>query len=80
MSPELDAEDQKLVRLALSALPRSLGPVTAGAAIRDEIGRTYVAAAVDTGALRIGALSLAVATAVSSGARRFEAARPGAVS
>ena len=45
-----------------------------GAAVRDETGRTYTAAAVALPSLRLSALRLAVAMAVSSGAERLEAA------
>lgn len=68
----LDAEDQKLVTLARAALARSSG--AEAAAVRDEIGRTYVAAAVELPSLRLTALQLAVAQAVSSGATTLEAA------
>lgn len=72
----MDPEDQKLVTLAQAALARAL-VVTAppsGAAVRDDIGRTYAAAAVEVDGVRLSALQLAVATAISSGARKFEAA------
>jgi hypothetical protein len=45
-----------------------------GAAVRDEMGRTYSAATVDNGTLVISALDLAVAQAISAGARGVEAA------
>ena len=45
-----------------------------GAAVRDETGRTYTAAAVALPSLRLSALRLAVAMAVSSGAQKLEAA------
>jgi len=65
-------EDLKLLTLARSARAR----VTAaeGAAVRDETGRTYAAAAVALPSLRLSALHLAVAMAVSSGATSLEAA------
>ena len=47
---------------------------TEGAAVRDETGRTYAAAAVALPSLRLSALRLAVAMAVSSGAKKLEAA------
>ena len=74
---ELDPEDAKLVTLARSARVRSLigeGLAAEGAAVRDETGRTYVAATVVKGPLRLPALHLAVASALASGARSFEAA------
>jgi uncharacterized protein YunC (DUF1805 family) len=69
---ELDAEDQKLVTLARSARARTRA--AQGAAVRDTDGRTYVAATVDLGSLRLTALQVAVAMAVSSGALGLEAA------
>jgi hypothetical protein len=74
---ELKPEDAKLVTLARSARVRSVagdGLAAEGAAVRDETGRTYVAATVVRGPLRLPALHLAVASALSSGARSFEAA------
>jgi hypothetical protein len=73
----LDPEDAKLVTLARSARVRSVagdGLAAEGAAVRDETGRTYVAATVARGPLRLPALHLAVASALASGARSFEAA------
>ena len=63
--------------LARSARVRSLagdGLAAEGAAVRDETGRTYVAATVVKGPLHLPALHLAVASALASGARSFEAA------
>lgn len=70
---EPDDEDTKLVTLARSAVPRSRA-LREGAAVRDEIGRTYVAAAVDTEALSLTGLQLAVAMALSSGVSRLDRA------
>ena len=70
---EPDDEDQKLVTLARSAVPRSRN-AREGAAVRDDIGRTYLAAAVETDALTLTALQLAVAMALSSGVTRLERA------
>jgi cytidine deaminase len=72
----VDAEDQKLVTLARSAYGRALVSTwpRAGAAVRDDMGRTYAAATVEIDGASVTALQLAVASAVSSGARRFEAA------
>src|SRR6202051_3320519 len=66
------AEDLKITPLARW----TGGGVAAseGAAVRDETGRTYTAAAVALPSLRLSALRLAVAMAVSSGARKLEAA------
>ena len=68
----LDPEDLKVINLARSARAR----VTAaeGAAVRDETGRTYAAAAVSLPSLQMSALRLAVAMAASSGAAGLEAA------
>lgn len=72
----VDPEDQKLVTLARAALSRALVRTwtPAGAAVRDDMGRTYAAATVEMDGASVTALQLAVATAVSSGARAFEAA------
>jgi hypothetical protein len=72
----LDPEDAKLVTLARSARPRGVAVTLPqeGAAVRDETGRTYVAATVEKGPLSLPALHLAVASALASGARSFEAA------
>jgi hypothetical protein len=67
---ETTAEDTKLLVLARSAAARVGG---AGAAVRDEIGRTYLAGAVSAGPLRLSAVEAAVAQAVGSGAARLEA-------
>jgi hypothetical protein len=68
----VDAEDEKLVTLARSARARLAA--AEGAAVRDDIGRTYVAASVALPALTLTALEAAVAAAASSGASRLEAA------
>jgi hypothetical protein len=65
-------EDQKIITLARSA--RARVAAAEGAAVRDETGRTYAAAAVNLPSLRLSALRLAVAMAVSSGAAALEAA------
>jgi cytidine deaminase len=67
----LDPEDQKLVTLARSARARAQAPE--GAAVRDDIGRTYAAATVRLPSLQLSALQAAVAAAVSSGTDRLEA-------
>ena len=67
-----DPEDLKLVTLARSARARSGAPE--GAAVRDDIGRTYAASTVDLPSLRLTALQAAVAAALSSGSDRLEAA------
>src|SRR5712671_6152013 len=65
-------EDLKIITLARSA--RARVAAAEGAAVRDETGRTYAASAVSLPSLRLSALRLAVAMAVSSGASRLEAA------
>jgi hypothetical protein len=68
----LGPEDQKIITLARSA--RARNGVAEGAAVRDETGRTYVAATVALPSLSLSALQLAVAMAAASGARGLEAA------
>ena len=68
----LDAEDEKILVLARSALARS--GAGEGAAVRDLDGRTYAAAAVSLSSLRLSALEVAVAMAASSGSTGLEAA------
>ena len=65
-------EDLKIIMLARSARARVAS--AEGAAVRDETGRTYAAAAVALPSLQLSALHLAVAMAVSSGASSLEAA------
>jgi hypothetical protein len=65
-------EDVKIITLARAA--RARVAAAEGAAVRDETGRTYAAAAVALPSLRLSALHLAVAMAVSSGADSLEAA------
>lgn len=69
---DLDPEDVKLVTLARSARART--GAAEGAAVRDDIGRTYVAATVALPSLSLTAAQAAVAAAVSSGVQRLEAA------
>lgn len=68
----LDPEDRKIVTLARSA--RARNGVPEGAAVRDDTGRTYVAATVALPSLQLSALRTAVAMAVASGAKSLEAA------
>ncbi len=68
---DLPADDAKLVTLARASRARL--QVAQGAAVRDLDGRTYTAATVHLDTLRISALDLAVAMAVSSGAKGLEA-------
>ena len=67
----LPAEDAKLVTLARAARARVGG--AEGAALRDDIGRTYAAGSVDLPALRLTAVQAAVAAAVSSGSDQLAA-------
>lgn len=69
---DLDPEDAKLVTLARSARART--GASEGAAVRDDMGRTYAASTVALESLSLTALQAAVAAAVSSGAQRLEAA------
>ena len=68
----LDPEDAKLVTLARGARGRI--SAAQGAAVRDEMGRTYAGASVTSGALVLTALGLAVAQAIAAGARGLECA------
>lgn len=67
---ETSPEDAKLLTLARSAAARTGG---AGAAVRDDIGRTYLAGRVEVASLRLSAVQAAVAQAVASGVTRLEA-------
>ncbi|MEV5571416.1 cytidine deaminase [Spirillospora sp. NPDC052269] len=69
---ELNAEDSKIITLARSSRART--GAAEGAAVRDETGRTYAATSVDLPSLKLSALQVAVAMAVSSGAEDLEAA------
>jgi hypothetical protein len=68
----VNEEDTKLVTLARSALSRSRAGHAA--ALRDDMGRTYVAAGVELPSLQLSALQAAIVTAVGSGVRRLEGA------
>jgi cytidine deaminase len=68
----LSREDAKLVALARTTRART--GAAQGAAVRDQDGRTYAAASVALAALTLSAAQVAVAMAVSSGARTLEAA------
>ncbi|MGI8665915.1 MAG: cytidine deaminase [Jatrophihabitans sp.] len=67
-----DAEDAKLVTLARATRART--GAGQGAAVRDTDGRTYAAASVELTSLRLSALQVAVAMALSAGAPGLEAA------
>jgi hypothetical protein len=66
-----DPEDVKLVTLARSTRARTRA--AQGACVRDQDGRTYAAATVELPSLRLSAVQVAVAMAVTSGARGLEA-------
>jgi len=66
----LDPEDEKLITLARASRART--GAAEGAAVRDETGRTYTAAAVALPSLKLTALQAAVAAAVSSEAGALE--------
>jgi hypothetical protein len=67
----LDPEDSKIITLARSI--RARNGSAEGAAVRDETGRTYAASGVDLPSLQLSAVQVAVAMAVSSGAKALEA-------
>lgn len=67
----MDAEDAKLVTLARAS--RARRGSSEGAAVRDLDGRSYAASTVSLPSLQLSALRLAIAMAVSSGARGLEA-------
>ena len=68
----MDADDEKLVTLARAARVRT--GAAEGAAVRDDMGRTYAAATVALTSLSLSAVQAAAAAAVSSGVQRLEAA------
>lgn len=68
----LAPEDAKLVTLARATRARTA--TAQGAAVRDLDGRTYAGASVQVGPLRLTALEVCVAMAVSSGSKGLEAA------
>ena len=67
-----DSEDLKLITLARAAMVRTGG--YQGACVRDTDGRAYAAASVHLEHLKLSAISVAVAMAVSSGAPGLEGA------
>lgn len=66
-----DPEDVKIITLARASLARS--QATEAACVRDTDGRTYAGATVDLPHLKLSAIAVAVAMAVSSGAPGLEA-------
>ena len=71
MTVQLNPDDHKLVVLARAALAR-VG-AAAGAAVRDNTGRTYTGVEVALPSLRLSAIEVAVSQAVASGAERLDA-------
>lgn len=69
---ELSVEDMKLVTLARSARARI--SASQGAAVRDETGRTFASANVESKGLTLNATQLTVGQAIASGAQHLEAA------
>jgi hypothetical protein len=66
-----DPEDLKIIALARAALARS--NTDEAACVRDTHGRTYAGVRVELPHLRLSAIGVAVAMAVSSGAASLEA-------
>jgi hypothetical protein len=66
-----DPEDLKILTLARAALART--GARQGACLRDTDGRTYAGTSVELPHLRLSALAVTVAMAVSSGAEGLEA-------
>jgi hypothetical protein len=66
-----DPDDLKLVTLARTT--RARVRAEEGACVRDQDGRTYAGASVDLPSLSLTAVQVAVAMAVTSGARGLEA-------
>lgn len=66
-----DPDDAKLLTLARGA--RARGRAAEGAALRDDMGRTYAAATVSLPSLQLSAISVAVAMAIASGSSGAEA-------
>jgi hypothetical protein len=71
VDPLDDPENAKLLTLARGARGR-IGS-TQGAALRDEMGRTYSGASVDIPSLQLTGVELAVAQAMAAGASGVEA-------
>ncbi len=66
-----DPEDTKIITLAAAARART--QANQGACLRDTDGRTYAGTSIDLPHLRLTAVQVVVAMAVSSGAQRAEA-------
>jgi len=67
-----NSEDIKLLTLAKSSLQRN--SATQSAALRDGTGRTHVGNSITLTSLKLDALEVALAMAISSGADQIEAA------
>ena len=67
----MEAEDQKLVTLARASRARTRA--AEGAALRDLDGRTYAGSTVELPSLRVSAVGVVLAMALSSGSRGAEA-------
>lgn len=72
LSGDLSPEDAKLVTLARAT--RARARAREGAAVRDLDGRTYAGASIRLTHLRLSALEVCIAMAVSSGSTGLEAA------
>lgn len=72
MSDPMSDEDTKLATLARGARGRIGAPE--GAAIRDDMGRTYSGTTINSTSFQLTALQLAVAQAIASGAGGVECA------
>lgn len=68
---DLSAEDQKLITLAKGARARIAA--SSASCVRDTDGRTYSAATVSYAGKKFYSVDLAIATAISAGAKKFEA-------
>jgi hypothetical protein len=69
---DLSPEDRKLVTLARATRARTRA--AEGAAVRDLDGRTYAAATIDLPHLKVSAIGVCIAMAVSSGSRGLDTA------
>jgi hypothetical protein len=69
---QLSEDDAKLVILAKAARARI--NASSAAAVRDDMGRTFASASVDTPELQMVALDLVVGQAIASGSTGLEAA------
>lgn len=70
-TPPSDPEDVKIITLARASRARTAA--AEGACVRDQDGRTYAGTSVELPHLKLSAVAVAVAMAVSSGAPGLEA-------